>query len=303
MGITERREREREEVRTQILDAARELFDDRRLREGHDAAHRRCDRVLPHHDLQPFRGQGRPRHALCEEDFARLLADLPRGSSLPTTRWSGSGGSAAPTRASASSYPNHYRFMFMTRAQDGEGPRAELAGRAVLRGAAARRSRRAIEAGQFRTATSTRWPRCSGRSLHGVVALLITMPPRALAAWLRPRPISWTRSIENGIRGFLAPPRKSGGADGLPGPEEPPARPAALRDHRVRGGLRGDAGARAGRALHGPPGQGHGHDRERERRHLGHLARRPRTSTSPTPSRRRTSCACGGCPGWRAPTT
>ena len=76
MGITERREREREEVRKKILDAARELFE----REGYDNVTMR--RIADAIEYSPttiylhFEDKDDLVRALCHEDFGRLLEAL-----------------------------------------------------------------------------------------------------------------------------------------------------------------------------------------------------------------------------------
>ena len=98
MGITERREREREEVRRKILDAARELFTTRGLRARHHAADRGGHRVLPHHHLQPLRGQGRPRRRPLPGGLRALLARVRRAAAARRSRGARSASSAGPTR-------------------------------------------------------------------------------------------------------------------------------------------------------------------------------------------------------------
>src|SRR4026208_1121175 len=131
MGITERREREREKVRRKILDAARELFEN----EGYDKVTMR--RIAEAIEYSPttiylhFEDKDDLVRALCNEDFARLLEALSlippaadpidpppcgpsatrpspacsrrcRSSRRPPTRSSRSGSSGARTSASRS---------------------------------------------------------------------------------------------------------------------------------------------------------------------------------------------------------
>ena len=73
MGVIERREREKEEVRRKILDAARELF----ASEGYERVTMR--RIADAIEYSPttiynhFEDKDDLVHALCEEDFGRLL--------------------------------------------------------------------------------------------------------------------------------------------------------------------------------------------------------------------------------------
>src|SRR5438128_3863248 len=76
MGIIERRERERGEVRRKILDAAHDLF----AREGYDRVTMR--RIADAIEYSPttiynhFEDKDDLVQSLCEEDFARLLGAL-----------------------------------------------------------------------------------------------------------------------------------------------------------------------------------------------------------------------------------
>ena len=66
---------------------------------------------------------------------------------------------------------------------------------------------------------------------------------------------------------------RSRNAHGFPRPQEPLPRSPPFRDHRLRSGVRGDPGARAGGIVHGPSRQEHGDHRELQRGHLGDVAR------------------------------
>src|SRR5262247_3242203 len=79
MGIQERREREKQEVRKKILDAARELF----AREGYERVTMR--RIADAIEYSPttiylhFKDKDELVQCLCHEDFSRLLNELSRG--------------------------------------------------------------------------------------------------------------------------------------------------------------------------------------------------------------------------------
>src|SRR5262245_22575946 len=113
MGIVERKEREREEIRRKILDAAHELF----MTEGYERVTMR--RVAEAIEYSPttiynhFEDKDDLVQALCNEDFARLTQHLQNQpapkDAIDVIRQLG--------RAYAQfglAYPNHYRFMFMT---------------------------------------------------------------------------------------------------------------------------------------------------------------------------------------------
>ena len=78
MGTKERREREKEEIRSKILDAARELF----VQEGYDAVSMR--KIAEKIEYSPtaiylhFKDKRSVLIALCDEDFLRLARELQK---------------------------------------------------------------------------------------------------------------------------------------------------------------------------------------------------------------------------------
>jgi len=203
MGILERRERERVEVRRKILDAARQLF----AREGYERVTMRAiatsieysPTTIYHH----FEDKDDLVQSLCEADFARLLGALqqqaPPSDPVEWIRQLG----LAYARFGVEQ-PNYYRFMFMTtakfeHAKDPSMPGEQAFG--LLRSAV----EKAVESGRFRAGEVDTMAQVLWSSLHGVVALLITFRPdqfpHAPAA-----PDLVLQVIENGIRGFLATP-------------------------------------------------------------------------------------------------
>jgi AcrR family transcriptional regulator len=205
MGITERREREKEEIRKKILDAARELFE----AEGYDNVTMR--RIAEAIEYSPttiylhFEDKDDLVRALCHEDFGRLLEAL---SLLPPA--------ADPVEAIrqlgrayvgfALNNPNHFRFMFMSPAHKNEthGP-GDPGWRSF--GALLEAVQRAVAAGRFRkldplTAAQILW-----MNVHGIACALITLPPEQ---WPQgpAAPDLVEQVIENGLRGLLADPGK-----------------------------------------------------------------------------------------------
>jgi AcrR family transcriptional regulator len=199
MGITERREREREEIRRKILDSARELF----AREGYDHVTMRAiaDAIeySPTTIYNHFEDKDDLVMALCTEDFGRLLGALslqPRPEDA--LDWIRQLGRAYA--AFGASYPNHYRFMFMTpekaRIQKHDlSPGEQSFG--LLRAAVAE----AIGQGRFEPGDPDVMAQVLWASLHGAVSLLVALgadqwpchPPAADLV---------DRVIETGIRGF-----------------------------------------------------------------------------------------------------
>ena len=113
MGITERREREKEEVRGRILDAARDLF----ARDGYEAVTMR--KIAEAIEYSPtaiylhFKDKDALVRELCLVDFDSLAKAFQRIAREPDPleRLKKSGLAYAEF---ALEHPNHYRLMFMT---------------------------------------------------------------------------------------------------------------------------------------------------------------------------------------------
>jgi AcrR family transcriptional regulator len=205
MGIVERRERERVEVRRKILDAARDLF----ASEGYDRVTMR--RIAEAIEYSPttiyhhFEDKDDLVSALCEEDFSRLLAAF-EGQTPPAdpVEWIRRLGRAYA--AFALQNPNHYRFMFMTKTKFERVPEPSDSGLqsfGLFRSAV----EKAIAGGHFRPGEAQVAAQVLWSSVHGAVALLITLQPEH---WPQGPAASdlVDQVIENGIRGFLAKPAR-----------------------------------------------------------------------------------------------
>ena len=113
MGVLERRERERTELREKILDAARELF----ITDGYEGVSMR--KVAEKIEYSPtaiyvyFQDKEDLFHELCHEDFARLAEVFQRAAQIsdPLARLKQIGRTYAEF---GRDYPNHYKLMFMT---------------------------------------------------------------------------------------------------------------------------------------------------------------------------------------------
>ncbi|HEY4642548.1 MAG TPA: TetR/AcrR family transcriptional regulator [Thermoanaerobaculia bacterium] len=113
MGPIERRQREREEIRTRILDAARELF----VAEGYEAVTMR--RIADRIEYSPtaiyfhFKDKDALMGELCAVDFYTLATQLTKIARVedPIERLRRIGKAYA---GFAAEFPNHYRLMFMT---------------------------------------------------------------------------------------------------------------------------------------------------------------------------------------------
>jgi AcrR family transcriptional regulator len=113
MGHKERREREKQAVRTKILDAARELFID----QGYEAVTMR--KIAQAIEYSPtaiylhFRDKKAVMDAICDADFLKLATRFRRIAEIadPIERLRAAGFAYADF---AMKHPNHYRLMFMT---------------------------------------------------------------------------------------------------------------------------------------------------------------------------------------------
>ena len=204
MGITERRERERVEVRRKILDAARDLF----VAEGYERVTMR--RIAEAIEYSPtaiylhFEDKDDLVLALCREDFGRLLAAME--SEAPPddpVEWIRQLGRAYARFALEN--PNHYRFMFMSPMKPEHKPEPTDPGQlsfGVLRAAVGK----AISTGAFRPGDVDTIAQVMWSSVHGAAALLITLRPDC---WPRP-PVEnlIEETIEAGLRAFRAAPEK-----------------------------------------------------------------------------------------------
>src|SRR5947207_10890092 len=109
----ERREREREEVRRKILDAARDLF----MTEGYEKVTMR--RIAEAIEYSPttiynhFEDKDDLVQALCFEDFGRLFEHL-QAQAAPADPLQAIRQLGLAYARFGLTYPNHYRFMFMT---------------------------------------------------------------------------------------------------------------------------------------------------------------------------------------------
>jgi AcrR family transcriptional regulator len=113
LGTTERRERERQELKTRILDAARELF----AEEGYDSVTMRRIAEKIEYSATAIYFHFRDKHALmqelCDEDFGALAQQFQGIARIadPVDRLRRIGQAYV---GFAMSHRNHYRLMFMT---------------------------------------------------------------------------------------------------------------------------------------------------------------------------------------------
>ena len=201
MGVAERREREREEVRTKILDAARDLF----MTEGYDKVTMR--RIAEAIEYSPtaiylhFEDKDDLVRALCHEDFGRLLEALsllpPAADPVETIRQLG-----RAYVGFALQNPNHFRFMFMSDHHKDEthGP-ADPGWRSF--GSLLEAVERAVAAGRFRPIDALTAAQVLWMNVHGIACALVTLPAEKWPHGPAAKDLV-EQVIENGIRGLLA---------------------------------------------------------------------------------------------------
>lgn len=191
MGTKERRERERDAVRTKILDSARELF----VAQGYDGVSMRAiaERIeySPTVIYQYFRDKEALVTELCHADFLGLAEELAESQQMedPVERLLQCGQAYARF---ATTYPNHYRLMFMDPLpkRNDEVKAAEYKGKpefdayALLLGqvqAAAAAGRLRDAAADPELVAQTLWA-----GIHGVVSLEIAL---GCDKWTKWRPL------------------------------------------------------------------------------------------------------------------
>jgi AcrR family transcriptional regulator len=183
MGIKERRSREKEYLRQEILDAARQLF----LRNGYENVSMR--EIAAKIDYSPttiylyFRNKIELFHCLCEEAFGKLEQELksivgrPQEGTAVATDPVGSlrKGAGAYIRFGLN-YPHHYRLLFLTPHPEGEDSEFQY------KGSAGERSFQfllglislGIEQGKFRKSDPMMLAQACWAVMHGITSLLIT---------------------------------------------------------------------------------------------------------------------------------
>ena len=207
MGTTERRERERHELRERILDAARTLF----AEQGYDAVTMR--KIAEKIEYSPtaiyfhFKDKQTLLQELCDTDFGALAHEFQKIARIqdPIDRLRQIGRAYV---SFAIAYPNHYRLMFMTPSKASLNPDASRLAKgnpeedayAFLRATVAE----AIAAGRMR-------PELSNADLvsqmvwagtHGVVSLHISNCDDSWIDWYDARETAHAL-IETMLRGLV----------------------------------------------------------------------------------------------------
>ena len=202
MGIAERKEREKEDVRRKILEAAHDLFETHGYQNVTMRAVADAIEYSPTTIYHHFENKDALVEALCFADFEKLSAamsdqPLPRN---PVDRIRALGRAYS---AFGIANPNQYRFMFMTagdwkkHVNEGDTPPAQSY--AFLRQAVVE----AMDQGFFEKGDVDLVSQVLWSGIHGVVSLLITFKPEQFPH-VPPRPGLIEASMEATLRGFLA---------------------------------------------------------------------------------------------------
>jgi len=179
MGSKQRREREKEELRQEILDAARELF----VQEGYENVSMR--RIAEKIEYSPttiylyFDDKVSLLYAICEETFARLarrMETIAKDADDPVLALK------KGCRAYVDfglKYPNHYKVTFINHPEHPRDDKRHLKEQSM--GMRAYGNLRAaveacIKAGRFRETDVDAVTQMIWAGGHGVASLLITMP-------------------------------------------------------------------------------------------------------------------------------
>ena len=189
MGPINRREREKEALRLQILDAARYLF----ARDGYDAVTMRAiaERIeySPRTIYLHFSDKEDLVRELCRHDFQAFGADMAKAGKVkdPVERIKAIGLGYAKFGIEN---PNHYRLMFMSGAPDYEGKgdeewkgNPEVDAYAFLLGTV----QEAIAAGRLTVTDAELAAQTLWAGVHGVIALDIA---KCNDPWVKWRPIA-----------------------------------------------------------------------------------------------------------------
>lgn len=210
MGLKERRERERDDVRAKIMNAARDLF----AAEGIEAVSMRkiaeAVEYSPTVIYQHFTDKESLLREICRADFATLAEAMAQiaGMADPIERIRQIGMAYGKFGVA---YPNHYRLMFMTEFHHDKNEPEETCGKgdpdedayAFVKKTVVE----AIEAGRFRDGltdyeliSQTLWA-----GMHGLVALQIT---KGNDPWLElsPLDVRLKLMIETLLRGLVRNP-------------------------------------------------------------------------------------------------
>jgi len=231
MGSNERRARAKVALRQRILDAARELF----VREGYDAVSMR--RIAARIEYSPtaiylhFPDKQSILSAICDETFDKLSARLTQCFARTVDPLARLRDGMRIYVEFGLEHPHHYTVALLLkpvearRSEPTAGHRAFAFMQAAVAGAMAAG---AIRPGEVDTTSQTLWAAC-----HGLVALLITVPPDRFAFVPTDRLIRHTiDTLIAGLQATAATPARSAASAAPRGARA--ARTAPLRAAKPR---------------------------------------------------------------------
>jgi AcrR family transcriptional regulator len=177
MGSNERREREREALRAEILAAAQELF----ISEGYERVSMR--RIAEKIEYSPttiylyFRDKSEILTEICEQNFAKLARAMERIEAKGLDPVEGLREGCRAYIRFGLRHEHHYRLTFMVKDEAGDGDGASsyegsMGERAF--GFLMRSVARCVEAGRFREVEVALASQVIWSGIHGVTSLLIT---------------------------------------------------------------------------------------------------------------------------------
>lgn len=199
MGIAERKEREKEDVRRKILEAAHNLFETRGYQNVTMRAVAEAIEYSPTTIYHHFESKDALVEALCFADFEQLSAAM-NGQPLPANPIDRIRALGRAYAAFGIANPNHYRFMFMSpgdwKRYASDTPPAQSY--ALLRGAVVD----AMDQGFLTKADVDLVAQILWSGIHGVVSLLITFRPEQFPH-VPPRPELLEAAMEATLQGVL----------------------------------------------------------------------------------------------------
>jgi AcrR family transcriptional regulator len=178
VGIKERRARQKEHLRAEILEAAREMF----FKEGVEKVSMRA--IAKKIEYSPttiylyFKDKSELFRSLCEEAFAKLeyeLEEIKKTEDDPVECLRQ--GTVAYVNFGLA-HPNHYRVVFMTTHPHGSDQTYKFSGSAGERSFLYMVSQiqRAMEQGKFRPGDPVQAAQTAWSTMHGLTSLMITQP-------------------------------------------------------------------------------------------------------------------------------
>lgn len=203
MGIAERKEREKEEVRHKILEAAHALFEAHgyenvTMRAVADAIEYSPTTIYHH-----FANKDALVEAVCFADYEKLTEAM-QSQPLPANPVERIRAMGRAYAAFGLKNPNHYRFMFMTPGDWKRHVNADELPPGMAYGFLRSAAGDAIEQGYFQRMDVDLASQILWASIHGVVSLLLTYTAEQFPH-VPPHPELLDEAMDAALRGLMAP--------------------------------------------------------------------------------------------------